>query len=408
VPVEGDDTVVIGSDKEEVVGPDDFHVDPVPDADKRNLKKWLWPLLAGLAVVAVVLLAISRPFEPDDLSSDLSVYNEYLHQGDSLSQHEGSLSEAISAYDSASAYEQKYSDTRYVRRFRGSASSKSASVQFRIDSIRVSDSLAAIAAAEAAAARAELERQEKERKQREAYVRLKRSSSYKIGVLKVGSVEYPMVYVSGGSFDMGATSEQGSDAQNDEKPLHRVTLSSYRIGKYEVTQELWEAVMGSNPSYFKGSRRPVECVSWDACQEFIRKLNALTGQSFRLPTEAEWEYASRGGKSSRGYKYSGSNTIGDVAWYSENSENQTHNVGTKSPNELGLYDMSGNVEEWCSDRKGSYSSSSQTNPKGSGSGSFRAIRGGSWFNYARYCLVSNRLFCTPGHRDSDMGLRLCH
>ena len=381
VPVEGDDTVVIGSDKEEVVGPDDFHVDPVPDADKRNLKKWLWPLLAGLAVVAVVLLAVSRPFEPEDLSSDLSVYKEFLQLGDSLSMHEESLSEALSAYDSASFYEQKYSGSRYSRRFRGTASSKSASVQARIDS---------------------------------AYDRLKRSSSYNNGVLKVGSVEYPMVYVSGGSFEMGATSEQGSYVASDEKPVHRVTLSSYNIGKYEVTQELWEAVMGNNPSKFKGTRRPVENVSWNDCQEFIRKLNELTGASFRLPTEAEWEFAARGGNNSRGYKYSGSNAIDKVAWYYDNSGGETHAVGGKSANGLGLYDMSGNVWEWCNDWYGSYSSSSQTNPKGPRDGSYRVRRGGSWNFDAKDCRVSYRSDNTPdrryapGYRGSCLGLRLCH
>ena len=378
------------------------------DHNKPYIKKWLWPLLTGFAVVAVVLLAVFRPFEPDALSSDLFAYKEYLHQGDSLSMHEESLSEAISAYDSASAYEQKYSGSRYSRRFRGVASSKSASVQSRIDSIRVSDSLAKVAAAEAAAARAELERQEQERKQREAYERLKRSSSYNNGVLKVGSVEYPMVYVSGGSFDMGATPEQGSDADDDEKPVHRVTLSSYSIGKYEVTQDLWEAVMGSNPSYDKGSRRPVEQVSWNDCQDFIRKLNELTGANFRLPTEAEWEFAARGGNSSRGYKYSGSNTLDEVAWYIKNSGSETHDVGTKSLNELGLYDMSGNVYEWGNDYYGSYSSSSQTNPKGPKQGSYRVCRGGCWYRFARYCRVSFRFSSTPDDRYFHIGLRLCH
>ena len=363
------------------------------DHNKPYIKKWLWPLLTGFAVVVVVLLAVFRPFEPDALSSDLFAYKEYLHQGDSLSMHEESLSEAISAYDSASAYEQKYSGSRYSRRFRGVASSKSASVQSRIDSIR---------------AEAELERQEQERKQREAYEGLKRSSSYKNGVLKVGSVEYPMVYVSGGSFDMGATPEQGSDAYDNEKPVHRVTLSSYSIGKYEVTQELWETVMGSNPSYHKGSRRPVEKVSWNDCQDFIRKLNELTGANFRLPTEAEWEFAARGGNSSRGYKYSGSDTLDNVAWYDDNSGGETHDVGMKSPNELGLYDMSGNVCEWCNDRYGSYSSSSQTNPKGASDGSYRVLRGGSWYDDAWICRVSNRDYGTPGLRSSFIGLRLCH
>ena len=360
------------------------------DHNKPYIKKWLWPLLTGFAVVVVVLLAVFRPFEPDALSSDLFAYKEYLHQGDSLSMHEESLSEAISAYDSASAYEQKYSGSRYSRRFRGVASSKSASVQSRIDSIR---------------AEAELERQEQERKQREAYEGLKRSSSYKNGVLKVGSVEYPMVYVSGGSFMMGS---EDSDADSDEKPVHRVALSSYSIGKYEVTQDLWEAVMGSNPSEFKGERRPVEKVSWDDCQDFIRKLNELTGAHFRLPTEAEWEFAARGGNSSRGYKYSGSNTLDEVARYRDNSGGETHDVGTKSPNELGLYDMSGNVREWCNDRYGSYSSSSQTNPKGASDGSNRVNRGGGWDDYARYCRVFDRGRSTPDNRNYGKGLRLCH
>ena len=150
-----------------------------------------------------------------------------------------------------------------------------------------------------------------------------------------------MVYVSGGTFTMGATSEQGSDAYDWEKPAHSVTLSGYYIGKYEVTQELWKAVMGSNPSRFKGDNLPVEQVSWDDVQEFLRKLNAMTGKRYRLPTEAEWEFAARGGNSSRGYKYSGSNSLGSVAWYYDNSGSRTHAVGTKSPNELGIYDMSG-------------------------------------------------------------------
>ena len=223
-------------------------------------------------------------------------------------------------------------------------------------------------------------------------------------VLKVKGVEYPMVFVEGGTFMMGA---DDSEAYDDEKPVHNVTLSSYCIGKYEVTQELWEAVMGSNPSYFKGSRRPVEKVSWEDCQEFIRKLNNLTGKNFKLPTETQWEYAARGGKKSRGYKYSGSNTIGDVAWYTDNSGGKTHDVGTKSPNELGLYDMSGNVLEWCNDWFGSYGSSSQTNPTGPSSGSYRVYRGGSWSYYARFCRVSFRNYFSPDYRYDFLGFRLC-
>ena len=205
---------------------------------------------------------------------------------------------------------------------------------------------------------------------------------------------------------MGGTSEQGSDAADDEKPTHRVTLSNFYIGKYEVTQALWEAVMGSNPSNWKGSNLPVETVSWDDCQTFIRKLNALTGKNFRLPTEAEWEFAARGGNNSRGYKYAGSNNIGHVAWYWNNGGEKTHVVGTKSSNELGLYDMSGNVWEWCQDWFGSYSSASQTNPTGASSGSYRVLRGGCWFNYARSCRSSGRIINTPGGRYNDNGLRL--
>lgn len=222
------------------------------------------------------------------------------------------------------------------------------------------------------------------------------SGSYK--TFTVNGVTFKMIYVQGGTFTMGATSEQGSDAYSDETPTHSVTLSSYYIGETEVTQELWQALMGSNPSSFKGSRKPVDSVSYNDCIEFISKLNSKTGQSFRLPTEAEWEYAARGGNKSRTYKYSGSNTIDNVAWYEVNSYNKgssspdygTHNVATKSPNELGIYDMSGNVWEWCSDWRGSYSSSSQTNPTGASSGSIRVLRGGSWGSYAGYCRVANR------------------
>ena len=214
-----------------------------------------------------------------------------------------------------------------------------------------------------------------------------------------------MVYVEGGTFTMGATSEQ-QEPDYDEKPTHRVSLSSFYIGKYEVTQALWKAVMGSNPSNRKGDNLPVENVSWNDCQTFLRKLNAMTGKNFRLPTEAEWEFAARGGNRSRGYQYSGSKKINDVAWYYNNSGGETHPVGTKAPNELGIYDMSGNVWEWCQDWKGSYSSSTQTNPKGPSSGSFRVNRGGSWGNNARCCRVANRYDYAPGGRYSCLGLRL--
>ena len=219
-------------------------------------------------------------------------------------------------------------------------------------------------------------------------------------------INIEMVKVEAGSFNMGATPEM-ENPWEDEKPVHRVTLTNdYYIGKYEVTQALWQAVMGSNPSNFKGDALPVEQVSWNDCQDFISKLNAMTGKRFRLPTEAEWEYAARGGKKSRGYQYSGSNTLGDVAWYSDNSGKKTHDVGTKQPNELGIYDMTGNVWEWCQDWYGSYSSSPQTNPTGAVRGSDRVNRGGSWVNSARDCRSSCRGSYAPDDRYIGLGLRL--
>ncbi len=219
-------------------------------------------------------------------------------------------------------------------------------------------------------------------------------------------VSFTMKPVAGGVFTMGATSEQ-KNPEYDEKPTHTVTLSDYYIGETEVTQELWAAVMGSNPSHFTGNmQRPVERVSWNDCQTFIQKLNRLTGANFRLPTEAEWEFAARGGRNSRGYQYSGSSNLGDVAWYDDNSSNTTHPVKTKSPNELGIYDMSGNVWEWCSDWFGSYSSSSQTNPKGPSTGSRRVCRGGCWLSFARNCRSAYRYNDAPSSRFIYLGLRL--
>lgn len=212
-----------------------------------------------------------------------------------------------------------------------------------------------------------------------------------------------MVYVSGGTFTMGGgTSEQGSEAYGSEKP----TLSSYYICKYEVTQALWRDIMGNNPSYFKGDNLPVEQVSWNDCQTFINRLNSYTGRNFRLTTEAEWEFAARGGNYSRHYKYSGSNYISDVAWYNDNSGNRTHPVGTKQANELGLYDMIGNVYEWCSDWYGSYSSYSQTDPTGPSSGSCRVHRGGSWRTFDRYCRSAIRNYIAPDFRYDNLGFRI--
>ncbi len=233
----------------------------------------------------------------------------------------------------------------------------------------------------------------------------------------VSGLSFDMVYVEGGTFRMGGTEEQGEDARVDEKPVHSVTLSDYYIGKFEVTQGLWKAVMGTGVeeqmekagwSDLRGVRDdyPMYYVSWNEAQKFVSKLSELTGKKYVLPTEAQWEYAARGGVKSRGYKYSGSNTIDDVAWYAGNSETAAHPVGTKLPNELGIYDMSGNVCEWCSDWYGDYSDVSQTDPTGPSSGSCRVVRGGSWDYIAGDCRVSFRSDGYPDTRYSILGFRV--
>ena len=247
----------------------------------------------------------------------------------------------------------------------------------------------------------------------------------------VKGVSFKMVKVDGGTFTMGATAEQGKDAHDKERPVHQVTLTDYYIGQTQVTQALWKAVMGDNPSYYKGDNLPVEKVSWYDCQTFIKKLNGLLsdqlgGMRFALPTEAQWEFAARGGNKSKGYKYAGSNNIDDVAWYDlawwgNSGDMTTHPVAQKRPNELGLYDMSGNVYEWCQDWYNDYSSNAQTNPQGPTDGKKRVCRGGSWYICDDYCRVSNRSYSTPDYpdnynyivygglngRDSTLGLRLC-
>ncbi len=256
----------------------------------------------------------------------------------------------------------------------------------------------------------------------------------------VKGVIFQMIAVQGGTFQMGSNSGDG-----DEKPVHEVRLNNFSIGQTEVTQELWEAVMGTNPSRFKGNSLPVECVSWNDCQTFIQKLNQLTGKQFRLPTEAEWEFAARGGTTTSLYNgqdiiISGKNNspnLDPLAWYGGNcgrnyttsegcdvsngydisgwSERQypdtkggTHPVGKKEPNAFGLYDMLGNVWEWCQDWYGSdyYSSSVVNNPTGPTSGSYRVYRGGSWFGNATYCRVSHRSGITPTNTFSYLGFRL--
>lgn len=240
-----------------------------------------------------------------------------------------------------------------------------------------------------------------------------------IETITVKGVSFNMIKVQGSTFTMGATAEQGSDADSDEKPMHQVTLSDYYIGETEVTQELWQAVMGttiqyqakkgaygSTSLYGVGNSYPMYYISWDDCQTFVTKLNQLTGKNFRLPTEAEWEYAARGGQKSRGYKYAGSNILSDVAWYSDNSGSQIHPVKQKQANELGLYDMSGNVWEWCQDWYDSYRSNAQTNPTGPSSGVYRVYRGGGWNYSASGCRVAVRYGDTPGGRNCFLGFRV--
>ena len=223
-------------------------------------------------------------------------------------------------------------------------------------------------------------------------------------VFTVNGVRFAMVYVEGGSFRMGTS---GGEFPR-ENPAHNVSVSGFYIGETEVTQQLWQAVMGSNPSGFRGSQLPVETVDYYDCQEFIRKLNSLTGEQFRLPYEAEWEFASRGGVRSQGYKYSGSNTIDQVAWYNVNSGSRSHEVKSKKPNELGIYDMCGNVWEWCEDwfDEDYYSYSPVHNPTGPTDGYSWLNRGGSWKSGAKYCRPAYRGQGKTSETVNYLGLRL--
>ena len=212
-----------------------------------------------------------------------------------------------------------------------------------------------------------------------------------------------MVFVQGGTFIMGSKDEPG--AEYDEIPAHEVKVSSFYICRYEVTQDLWIEVMGNNPSTNVDDNLPVECVSWDDCQLFIKRLNDLSGIKFRLPTEAEWEFAARGGTKSHNYRYAGSDSINEVAWYNY-FDLTSHEVGTKLPNELGLYDMSGNVMEWCSDWHGQYKVGLQRNPTGPRTGDYRICRGGYWESEASHCTVTYRTPVPPEDHSSSLGLRL--
>jgi formylglycine-generating enzyme required for sulfatase activity len=236
----------------------------------------------------------------------------------------------------------------------------------------------------------------------------------------IRNISANMAQVEGGTFQMGST-----NGYDDQKPVHTVTVKSFYMGKYEVTQKEWTAVMGNNPSNFKGDNLPVETVSWNEAVEYCNKLSLKEGlvpayrgsennitcdfsaTGYRLPTEAEWEYAAKGGnKDYISYEYSGGNSIDSVAWHGGNSGNRTHPVGTKQANSLGLYDMSGNVWEWCWDWYGSYSGGSQADPRGASSGAGRVGRGGGWYDGAAYVRSADRSSTAPSYRDSDFGFRL--
>lgn len=223
-----------------------------------------------------------------------------------------------------------------------------------------------------------------------------------------GGVSFDMISVAGGSFDMGGTQEQGMYASFDEKPPVQVSVSAFFMSETPVTQRLWAAVMGDNPSHFKGADLPVERVSWNDCQMFVKELHVQTGIAFRLPTEAEWEYAARGGSQSRHCKYAGANDYDDYVWCKENSLSHSHEVKSKLPNELGLYDMCGNVSEWCSDWYfNSYvNNGSKINPTGPSAGKNKVYRGGSWNAKAVNCRVSKRYSMSPILKDKLVGLRL--
>lgn len=225
--------------------------------------------------------------------------------------------------------------------------------------------------------------------------------------IQVGDVGLRMIYVEGGVFTMGGTDEQGEDVKAYEEPAHPVKLNSYYIGMTEVTQELWEAVMGWNYAWNTESNQlPMEDVNWEECKEFADVLSERTGKKFRLPTEAEWEYAARGGIKSGNHKYSGSDNIDDVAWYVSNSDDMTHEVGTKNANELGIYDMNGNVWEWCYDYFGIYDNSAQTNPKGAVNSSTNVTRGGYYLEKPENCRVYSRYGINPSTKSPYGGFRL--
>ncbi len=319
-----------------------------------------------------------KPKKPTKAEEDLKKYNEWIKKA--------STEEKNKNYEQAKGYYQNA--LKYIRNGKDAEEGLSRCKQ----------------AIQEAKIRAE------DKARQKAIEEAKRQKAEKLAALPkpIQDLLNNMVYIQGGTFQMGCTDEQ-TNCDSDEQPVHSVTLSNYKIGKYEVTQEQWKAVMGNNPSYFKNCDKcPVEQVSWNDVQGFIQKLNTMTGKRFRLPTEAEWEFTARGGNKSKGYRYAGSNDIDKVAWYYKNSDGKTHPVGEKTANELGLYDMSGNVYEWCQDRydKDYYSISPKNNPKGSNSASSRVLRGGSWYLDTGYCRSSDRVRDPPDSRYSLNGFRV--
>jgi len=227
-------------------------------------------------------------------------------------------------------------------------------------------------------------------------------------VIVIHPGESVMVMVESGTFTMGCSDNENPMHTVYERPVHEVTVNAFKIAKYQVTQKQWKAIMGDNPSYFKGDYLPVENVSWHDVQTFIGKLNEATGKKYRLPTEAEWEFAARGGNKSLGYKYCGNNELDLAGWYTFNSENMTHPIGEKTPNELGIYDMSGNVWEWCSDWASEYSNQPQTNPQGPETGTCKVVRGGSYGADYLKCRVSFRSAINPDESCNETGFRIVH
>jgi formylglycine-generating enzyme required for sulfatase activity len=241
--------------------------------------------------------------------------------------------------------------------------------------------------------------------------RFNRISTLALGLLLFASTAFAaplieMVNVKGGCFQMGDTFDDGSDK---EKPVHEVCVANFSIGKYEITQTQWKSVMGNNPSKFTGNNLPVETVSWYNVQTFIGKLNSLTGKQYRLPTEAEWEYAAKsGGKEERWAGVSDPSLLDEYAWNEDNSGKKTHPVGTKKPNKLGIYDMTGNVFEWCQDifRGDWYEKSEKNNPLGPAKGPERVVKGGCWYSAVGFSRTAYRFGHSPDHRNSNLGFRL--